>query len=54
MMNYENLDARSMENEALDRMIWALEAFKGKMVLSGGSRGYLCNFEWLESIGAKE
>jgi hypothetical protein len=37
MINSENLGARSVENGALDRKIMALEAFKGKMVLLGGS-----------------
>jgi hypothetical protein len=41
MMSYENLDARIMENGALDRKMLALEALKGKMVFSGGSRGIL-------------
>jgi hypothetical protein len=53
MINSENLGARSVENGALDRKIMALEAFKGKMVLLGGSGG-ICGIEWLESFGAKE
>jgi hypothetical protein len=36
-MNSENLGARITENRALDQMIWALEACRGKMVFSGGS-----------------
>jgi hypothetical protein len=34
VVNSENLDARIMENGALDRKTWALEAFSGKMVFS--------------------
>jgi hypothetical protein len=36
-MNFENLGARITENGVLDRKIWALEAFKGKMVFLGGA-----------------
>jgi hypothetical protein len=36
-MNFENLGARIMGNSVLDQDIWALEAFRGKMVFSGGS-----------------
>jgi hypothetical protein len=54
MMNSKNLGTRSTENRTLDRKIWALEGFKGKTVLSGCSGGYMWNFEWLESFGAKE
>jgi hypothetical protein len=43
-MNSKNLGARIMENEAVDRKVWALEAFKGKTVFSGGVWGYLLNF----------
>jgi hypothetical protein len=31
-MNSEILGARIRENRALDQKIWALEAFRGKMV----------------------
>jgi hypothetical protein len=44
-MNSENLGGRIMRNGALDQKIWALEAFKGKMIFSGGSRVIL---EYLE------
>jgi hypothetical protein len=30
---------RSAENRALDRKIWALEAMKGRIIISGGSGG---------------
>jgi hypothetical protein len=36
----ENLGARMVKNGALDQKIWALEAFRGKMVFSGGSRKF--------------
>jgi hypothetical protein len=39
MMNSENLGARGMKNGALDRKIWALEAFNGKTIFLGDSRG---------------
>jgi hypothetical protein len=39
-MNSENLGARITENEALDQSIWTLEAFKGKIVFSGGSEEF--------------
>jgi hypothetical protein len=39
MMNFENLGARSMENKALDRKIWALESLMGRTVILGDSRG---------------
>jgi hypothetical protein len=38
-MNFQNLGARIMRNEALDQKIWALEACRGKMVFIGGSCG---------------
>jgi hypothetical protein len=53
-MNFENFGTRSMENGVVDRKIWALEALKGRTVISGGFWRYLWNFEWLESFGAKE
>jgi hypothetical protein len=37
VMNYRNLGARITENRALDKMIWAFEAFNGKTVFSRGS-----------------
>jgi hypothetical protein len=54
MMNSENLGVKNVETGALDGKIWSLEAFNGKTVLLGDSRGYLWNFDWLESFGAKE
>jgi hypothetical protein len=36
----ENLGARMAKNGALDQKIWALEAFRGKMVFLGGSRKF--------------
>jgi hypothetical protein len=57
MMNSENLGARIMWNGALDRKMWALEAFKGRTVFSRGSRGWhLLNFRvavgsWCNRIG---
>jgi hypothetical protein len=38
-MNFENFGTRSMENGVVDRKIWALEALKGRTVISGGSGG---------------
>jgi hypothetical protein len=35
-------------------MIWALEAFEGKIVFSGGSVAILEFLEWLEGVGAKD
>jgi hypothetical protein len=43
-----------MENGAMYRKIWALEPFKGKMVISGYSKGFLESLEWLEGLGAKD
>jgi hypothetical protein len=37
-MNSENLGAIIKENEALDKKIWALEAYRGKTAILGGSR----------------
>jgi hypothetical protein len=53
-MNFENLGARITENEALDKNIWALEAFKGKTVFSGHSREILEFFELLEGLCTKD
>jgi hypothetical protein len=44
MRNSENLGARITENGALDREIWALEAFRGKMIFSGVFLGFFWNF----------
>jgi hypothetical protein len=41
MMNSKKLGARIRENEALGQKIWALEAFKGKIVFLGGSKEFL-------------
>jgi hypothetical protein len=43
-----------MENGALDQKIWALEAFRGKMVFLGGSGAILEFLEWLEGFGVKD
>jgi hypothetical protein len=51
-MNFENLGARIMENRALDRKIWAFEAFNGKTVFSRGSRQILEFLEWMEGLDA--
>jgi hypothetical protein len=53
-MNSKNLGARITENEALNQKIWALEAFRGKTVFSGGSGVNLEFLEWLEGLGAKD
>jgi hypothetical protein len=34
--------------------IWALKAFRGKMVFSGGFWGFLKFWEWLEGLGTKD
>jgi hypothetical protein len=52
-MNFEHLGTRIMENGALDQKIWALEAFRGKIVFSGGSEAILEFLEWLEGLGTK-
>jgi hypothetical protein len=41
------------ENGALDEKIWALEAFRGKMVFLGGSGVILRFLEWLEGFCTK-
>jgi hypothetical protein len=51
-MNYENLGARITENRALDKKIWALEAFRGKTIFLWGSRTILEFLERLEGLGA--
>jgi hypothetical protein len=50
---YKNLGTRITENGALDQKIWALEAFRGKMVFSGVFWGFSWIFEWLEGLGTK-
>jgi hypothetical protein len=52
-MNSENLGARIMENGAWNQKIWALEAFRGKMVSLGGSGAILEFFEQLEGFAQK-
>jgi hypothetical protein len=54
MMNSENLGARIMENRVLDRKLWALEAFKGKMVFLGDSGVILVFLEWMDGLGTKD
>jgi hypothetical protein len=53
-VNSENLGTRITENEAWNQKIWALEAFRGKMVFWGGSGAILEFLEWLEGLGAKD
>jgi hypothetical protein len=53
-MNSMNLGIRIMENRALNQKIWALEAFKDKTIILGGSRVILEIFEWFEGLGAKD
>jgi hypothetical protein len=53
-MNSKNLGARMMENRAWNQNIWALEAFRGKMVFLGGSGAILEFLEWLEGLGVKD
>jgi hypothetical protein len=53
-VNSENLGARIMRNGALDKKIWALEAFKGKTVFSGGYGAILEFLKWLDGLGAKD
>jgi hypothetical protein len=53
-MNSENLGARIMENGAWNQKIWALEAFRGKMVSLGGSGAILEFFGQLEGFGTKD
>jgi hypothetical protein len=40
-VNFENLDARIVENRALDQKIWAYEVLGGKVVISRGFCGIL-------------
>jgi hypothetical protein len=47
-MNYENLGARIAENGAWNQKIWALEAFRGKMVFSRRFKG---NFGFFGVVG---
>jgi hypothetical protein len=49
MRNSENLGTRITENRALDRKIWALEAFRGKIVFSGAFWGFFLEF-WSGSM----
>jgi hypothetical protein len=53
-MNSENLGTRIMENRASNEKIWALEAFRGKMVFLGGCGAILKFLEWLEGLGVKD
>jgi hypothetical protein len=53
-MNSVNVGARIMRNGDLDQKIWAMEAFRGKMVFLGGPRVILEFLEWLEGLGAKD
>jgi hypothetical protein len=53
-MNSENLGERITENRAWKQKIRDLEAFRGKMVFSGGSGVILEFLEWLEGLGAKD
>jgi hypothetical protein len=52
-MNPENLGTRITENEAWNQNIWALEAFRCKMVFSRGLGAILEFLEWLEGLGTK-
>jgi hypothetical protein len=52
--NSENLGARIMWNGVLNEKIWALEAWRAKMVFLEGSGVILEFFEWLEGLGAKD
>jgi hypothetical protein len=54
VVNSENLGARITENGALDQKMWAIEAFRGKMVFSVVFWGNSGIFEWLEGLGAKD
>jgi hypothetical protein len=40
-MNSKNLGTRIMENGSLDRKIWGLKAFRGKIIFLGGSGAIL-------------
>jgi hypothetical protein len=53
-INSENLGARITENAAWNQKIWALEAFRGKIVFLWGYGAILEFLEWLEGFGAKE
>jgi hypothetical protein len=52
-VNSKNLGAGIMWNRDLDQKIWALEALKGKMVISRDSGEFLESLEWLEGLGKK-
>jgi hypothetical protein len=53
VVNSENLSARIVENGGWNQKIWALEAFRGKMVFFGGSGAILDFLEWFEGLGTK-
>jgi hypothetical protein len=50
----ENFGSRIAEIGVTVTKIWALEAFMGKTVFSGGLWGFLKFWEWLEGLGAKD
>jgi hypothetical protein len=54
VMNSRNLGARITENRALDKMIWAFEAFNGKTVFFGGSGQILEFLEWMDGLDSKD
>jgi hypothetical protein len=50
----ENFGARLAEIRVTVAKIWALEAFRGKMVFSEGFWVFLKFWEWLQGLGAKD
>jgi hypothetical protein len=54
VLNSENLGTKIMENRGLDQKIWALEAFRGKMVFLGGLEEFLKFLKWLEGLWRKK
>jgi hypothetical protein len=51
---FREFGARMVENGALNQKIWAPEAFRDKMVFSGGYGVILEFLEWLEGLGTKD
>jgi hypothetical protein len=48
------LGARIVESGVWNQKIWALEAFKGKIVFLGDSGAILEFLEWLEGLATKD
>jgi hypothetical protein len=51
---FENLGVRITKNGAWNQKIWALKAFRGKMVFLGGSGPIPEFLGWLDCLGTKD